>query len=159
MKTKWILMAALAMASPAFGQDTMQPEQSGQSWEEPEQQGRSPSSMPGTTAESPASLMPKDVCMKLAQSFTADASGKQAEQWIVSDSKEKMKEGKSHLKSPLSGAHCASETIAGSHAVVVTKSGHQERLIPFVKQGGIWKFDPQSYNSLYRMDIRTPAGK
>lgn len=44
---------------------------------------------------------------------------------------------------------CASESIAGMHAVVTASSQNEKRLIPFVQDKGDWKFDMKAYRAIY----------
>lgn len=104
-------------------------------------------------------LSPKDVCQKLVQldSSSKDASS-QMSKWLFGQTSSTSKTmHKNWLKNEIGSADCSSETVAGNHAVVVTKTGDSQRLIPFVKRDGLWKLDVQAYKSLYRMDSRLPA--
>ncbi len=44
---------------------------------------------------------------------------------------------------------CATEQIAGTRAFVTAETGAEKRLIPFVQDGGQWKFDMKTYKSFY----------
>jgi hypothetical protein len=135
-------------------------------------QSRVPATAPDTASKTTEDqqamkdMSPKEVCQKLVDSHKDQAKHtKQMDQWVMTDkmtaSKSARKSADSHnwIKQEISKASCESETVAGDHAFVMTKSGDRERFIPFVKTAGQWKLDMQAYRTLYRMDSRTPASK
>lgn len=44
---------------------------------------------------------------------------------------------------------CGTELLANDHAVVMSESKGEKRLIPFIKQNNSWKFDVHTYHSFY----------
>lgn len=117
--------------------------------------------MSGSQAQSLSSdSSPKEVCQGLVDLSKSPQYQSQtgADRWFITGGKS-VSQSKQWFKKEFSSAECGSETIAGNHAVVVANIGAQERLLPFIKQGGMWKLDPQGYQALHRMDSRMPAAE
>lgn len=172
MKTKSLIaIAVMAFSATAFAQMTDQPstttttdqpstttttDQGGQ--EQTESQTQS------TTPSDTANMTPKQVCQQLVQAAKTQTSQSQKlDQWVYRDretrgAKTAMPQ-RDWIKREISSANCGDETIAGDHAFVVSRSGDDERLLPFIKQGNAWKLDMHSYRAFYRMDKRVPASK
>jgi hypothetical protein len=138
--------------------------------------GSTDTSMSGTAGSSSDVMnkeakTPKDVCNRLIEAAKKDdfSAADQYTLWnrdrMSSDQqagtmgsskksmKNKMEKGfhkvhREHL-SMLKNLTCGSETLAGDHAFVETDSQQGKRLIPFVQQGGQWKFDAHTYMSFY----------
>jgi hypothetical protein len=49
---------------------------------------------------------------------------------------------------------CSSEQTVENHAFVTAETKDGKRLIPFVKEGEGWKFDPRTYMSFYRKSMK-----
>ncbi len=143
MKTKLFLaIAVLALSASAFGDDA--------------EQGMSAQNM---SAKDMAAMSPKDVCQKLTQMDAKNpTTSTQMNMFMYGSTGKATKTMKqAPLEKEIAAADCKAEVIAGNHAFVVAQSGDNQRLLPFVKQSNIWKFDVPAYRELYRMDMRTPA--
>ena len=144
-----ITIAALALSVPAFAANNSNMNQSQSS------NTSSASSQSSVSMQEMQSWSPKDVCQKISDA----ESGKSGAQNIKTEMLV-LKRGAAHkqwIKKQMANADCSSETIAGNHAFVVTKSSNKEFLLPFVKLNGIWKMDVAGYHALYRMERRMPA--
>jgi hypothetical protein len=123
------------------------------------------------TAKNSSDLSPKDVCKRIVEleKGTTPATPQQLDQFVYNAQKmHEMQQKRGTASSGKGGtwfqkeigkSDCSKETIAGNHAFVVAKSGEQQRLIPFVKDGNVWKLDAAAYRVLYRMEARMPASE
>lgn len=67
--------------------------------------------------------------------------------------KQRFEEMRNEHMDQLKDLKCSSEQTAGNHAIVTAETQGDKRLIPFVKEGSSWKFDPHTYMSFYHEDI------
>jgi hypothetical protein len=136
--------------------------------ENPNQQaGKSSSSQKMMSEKEMRSESPKDVCKHLIDAAKNDDFNA-VQRWTVGENQMKSDmdgqqagmsgqsmESKFHQlhkqdMSQLKSLSCGSEKIASNHAFVEAKGQDQQRLIPFVQENGIWKFDAPTYMSFYR---------
>ncbi|MEW6057061.1 MAG: hypothetical protein AB1540_10645 [Bdellovibrionota bacterium] len=177
MKLKlFIAVATLSLSAAAFAENTQSQGSAGTTSDmntsangamSPDRNmGSTDNTQMGAESRTPAAedskkltdLSPKEVCNRLVQMHSSASSNMQGVDQLVLQEKDRMM-NKSWLKQEISQTECSDEKIAGDHAFVLAKSDQRERLIPFVKQNGVWKMDAQAYKTLYRMEQRTPASK
>ena len=95
---------------------------------------------------------PKEVCDSLAKAAQEDNFKAFAQLSVGHASKGEKSFHSMHKDkmTALKGLTCGTETVAGTHAIVETAGPTEKRLIPFVEEGGTWKFDVATYRTFYR---------
>lgn len=105
-----------------------------------------------------AETTPMQVCQKLVEAAKTDnyASLKDAmtemeAHHMGKDTKTKESFHKMHgdYLDKIKTLTCGTEHVADTHAFVEAEAQGEKRLVPFVKVGGLWKFDTKTYKTFY----------